>query len=133
MKNYDRDELLKAAKCVKEKSYSPYSEFKVGAALLGESGKIYSACNFESVAFGAGVCAERVALGNAISNNERSFIAIAVCGGDSPTLPCGICRQALLEFGDIDVICSDENLKNIENYKLSELLPNFFEKFDKIE
>lgn len=131
MVRYNVNELLKKAQDVVQCAYSPYSMFKVGAALLCGSGKVYMGCNFESAAFGAGVCAERVALGNAIVNNEKEFIAIAICGNNSPTYPCGICRQAMLEFGDIDVICSNNDLTVIESYKLSDLLPNSFLDFTK--
>lgn len=129
MNNYNKKMLMQESQIAMENAYSPYSNFKVGAAILGKSGTIYRACNFENASFGAGVCAERVALGKAISEGEREFIAIAVCGGDEPTTPCGICRQSLLEFGDIDVICCDKTLKKIETHKLSELLPHFFSKF----
>ena len=110
---------------VRKCSYSPYSKYKVGAALLAESGKIYTGCNYENVSFGAGVCAERVALGNAISSGEKKFVAICVCGQTSQITPCGICRQSLLEFGDIDVICCDENGK-AQYLTLHELMPHSF-------
>ncbi|MDO5398860.1 MAG: cytidine deaminase [bacterium] len=131
MIQYHEQELLKRAQDIMQRAYSPYSSFKVGAALLSKTGKIYVGCNFESAAFGAGVCAERIALGSAIVNNENEFVAIAVCGNNSPTYPCGICRQALLEFGDIDVICSNSDLTIVKTYKLSELLPYSFLKIVK--
>lgn len=124
------NELLKIAQTTMKNAYVPYSKFKVGAALLCDNGNIYNGCNFECVAFGAGVCAERVALGKAIANNERKFVALAVCGGEKPTFPCGICRQALIEFGDFDIICASSDLNKIKKYRLSELLPNYF--FEKL-
>lgn len=124
-----KQELIHKAIEARINSYSPYSNFKVGAALLTQNGTIYSGCNFENVSFGAGTCGERVALGSAISAGEREFVAIAVCGGNSPLKPCGICRQALLEFGDILVISIDSNGENIEEYMLSELFPCAFSDF----
>lgn len=121
--------LINKALSARENSYSPYSRFKVGAALLADNGKIYCGSNFENVSFGAGVCAERVALGSALSAGERSFTAIAVCAGDTPTAPCGICRQALLEFGDIDVICANASGSEFKTYRLSELMPGAFSEF----
>lgn len=121
--------LIKSAINVRENAYAPYSRFKVGASLLAESGKIYSGCNFENVSFGAGTCAERVALGNAIAAGETKFVAIAVCGGDSALKPCGICRQALLEFGNIRVICVDANGEQKEEYTLNDLMPGAFSEF----
>jgi cytidine deaminase len=119
-------ELIEAAKAVRENSYSPYSKYKVGAALLAVSGKIYSGANFENAAYGAGTCAERVALGAALSAGERKFKAICVCGADASITPCGICRQALVEFGDIDVICVGEDGGETSSYRLSELLKASF-------
>lgn len=118
--------LIEAAKAVRENSYSPYSKYKVGAALLAASGKIYTGANFENAAYGAGTCAERVALGAALSAGERKFKAICVCGIDASITPCGICRQALVEFGDIDVICVGEDGNETRSYLLSELLKASF-------
>ncbi|MBQ3518881.1 MAG: cytidine deaminase [Clostridia bacterium] len=121
-----KKELIKKSKSVRKNSYSPYSNYKVGAALLAKSGKIYIGTNFENAAFGAGICAERVALGSAISAGEREFLAICVCG-NSMVLPCGICRQTLSEFDDIEIICCDEN-GNEKQYMLSSILPHAFQK-----
>ena len=110
--------VLKAIDSMKN-SYSPYSEFKVGAALLTESGKVFTGCNIENVAFGPTVCAERVAFFKAISEGEKSFSKIAVVGGkngviSSPTPPCGVCRQVMREFcsDDFEILIVKEN----ENY-----------------
>lgn len=121
-----KQKMIEAAKKVRENSYSPYSNYKVGAALLASSGKIYTGANFENAAYGAGTCAERVALGAALSAGERRFIAICVYGSDNTITPCGICRQALAEFGEIDVICAGDNGDGTVNYKLSELLKASF-------
>ena len=79
----------------------------------------------ENAAFGAGVCAERVALGAALSSGEREFLAICVCGQNKNITPCGICRQSLSEFNDIEVICCDE-YGNTQEYSLSNILPLSF-------
>lgn len=121
--------LIDAAVRARENAYCPYSGFKVGAALQAENGKIYTGSNFENASFGAGTCAERVALGTALSAGERKFNAIAVCGGNKPLSPCGICRQALSEFGNITVICTDAYGTHYEIYTLSDLLMNAFTEF----
>lgn len=122
-----KDKLIKAAREVRESAYAPYSNYRVGAAILAESGKIYAGCNFENASFGAGTCAERVALGAAIAAGERRFVAVA-CVGEGVITPCGICRQALSEFGDVTVYCAgaDEG-GEVREYKLSELLPHAFD------
>ncbi len=120
-----KNELINAAREVRENAYAPYSKYKVGAALLAKSGKVYVGCNFENASFGAGACAERVALGAAIAAGEREFVAVACVGGDGVT-PCGICRQALSEFGDIAVYCADDS-GDVREYTLAQLLPHGFE------
>lgn len=122
-----KNELIQKAISVRKNSYSPYSNYKVGAALLSTNGKIYVGTNFENVAFGAGICAERVALGAALSNGERSFLAICICGNNIDITPCGICRQALSEFNDLEIICCDENSSE-RIYMLSSILPYAFQK-----
>jgi len=97
----DYDGLVKAAVEVRERAYAPYSHFRVGAALLAKSGKIYVGCNIENGAYSPTICAERVELGSALAAGERpgSFVAIAVVGSQShPTSPCGVCRQVLFEL-----------------------------------
>ena len=96
-------QLLEEAKLARESSYAPYSQCRVGAALLTEKGTIYRGCNIENAAFGPTVCAERVAIFKAVSEGVRDFIAIAVVGGkgdktDGLFPPCGVCRQVLREF-----------------------------------
>lgn len=95
--------LVKAALCAMKNAYAPYSHHTVGAALLLDSGKIYTGCNIENAAFSPTVCAERTALFKAVSEGERHFKMLAVCGGKNRRLsgvcpPCGVCRQALREF-----------------------------------
>ena len=110
-----------------QKSYSPYSKYKVGAAVLTKCGKVFKGCNVENSSYGATICGERTAIVKAVSEGYRDFEAIAVCGSDDvPSFPCGICRQFIFEFGsDIRIIMLDEN-KQMITYKISELLPKGF-------
>ena len=130
MSDYSLCELILRSLKARENAYAPYSKFKVGAALLAKSGNIYTGCNFENAAFGAGVCAERVALGNAIAHGETEFEAICVSGKNAKITPCGICRQALYEFGNITVICCDETGEDYRTYELKDLLPYGFDDLD---
>ncbi len=119
-------ELLEIAKKVRENAYAPYSNFKVGAAILTEEGKIFTGVNVENASYGLSICAERVALFKAISEGYRRFKAIAVVADtNEPVPPCGACRQVLAEFGSLKVIMG--NLKGDMKVKdLSELLPESF-------
>jgi cytidine deaminase len=117
----------------RKSSYSPYSGFKVGAALLASSGKIYTGCNIENAAYTPTVCAERVAFFKAISEGETEFVAIAIAGGanDSPDgecPPCGVCRQVMMEFCDPDTFKVFLAKSDIEYTPLAlkELLPYGF-------
>ncbi|MFB6350578.1 MAG: cytidine deaminase, partial [Bradymonadaceae bacterium] len=93
------DQLYERAREVKQQAWVPYSGFPVGAALLCESGEIVTGCNVENASIGATVCAERTALGAAVSRGERSFRALCVVtDAEPPAAPCGICRQTLSEF-----------------------------------
>lgn len=94
------EELIQAAVQAREMAYAPYSQYKVGAALLGKSGRIYTGCNVENASYGASICAERTAALKAVSEGEREFESLAVAvDGEAPSTPCGICRQFLAEFG----------------------------------
>ncbi|MCX7903791.1 MAG: cytidine deaminase [Caloramator sp.] len=124
-------ELVELANRAKINAYVPYSNFRVGAALLTEEGKVFTGCNIENASYGGTVCAERTALFKAISEGYNKFKAIAITS-DSPnlTFPCGICRQVLSEFGlDIDVIVSN-NKGEFKVFKLNELLPYAFSSDD---
>ena len=95
--------LMEAAVAARQYAYSPYSGYRVGAALLGKSGKIYTGCNVESASYTPTNCAERTAVFKAVSEGEREFTAIAVVGGSGDSIdpactPCGVCRQVLAEF-----------------------------------
>jgi len=126
----DRNEckrLIEMAMEAREGAYTPYSDFKVGAAVLADDGEIFTGCNIENASYGATICAERTAFVKAISKGHRSFTALAVVGKkDSYTYPCGICRQFIIEFGkDIKIIVA----KTPEDYKvfaIEELLPYGF-------
>lgn len=120
--------LIKKAIEAKEYAYAPYSDFRVGAALLAANGKVYTGCNIENVSFGATNCAERTAVFKAVSEGVREFEAIAITGDNGDYLPpCGICRQVLTEFGDdsMKVILAN----TVEDYRittLGEMLPGAF-------
>lgn len=125
--NYDI--LVNKAKEAMRNAYVKYSNFKVGAALLSKSGKVYTGCNIENSSYGATICAERVAYTKAISEGEKEFEAIAIVGsGGGFTYPCGICRQFMSEFGlDTKVILEDGEALKV--YALKELLPEAFTSF----
>ena len=119
---------IKEAFEAKEKAYAPYSEFKVGAALLCADGTVYKGCNIENASYPVTICAERVALASAVAEGKREFSAIVITGGEDYCFPCGMCRQALAEFCDKNfkvVIAKNENETKV--YKLIELLPEAFE------
>ena len=116
-------------------SYSPYSNFRVGAALLGKSGKVYLGCNVENAAYTPTNCAERTAVFKAVSEGEREFVAIAIVGGMYETIadlcaPCGVCRQVLAEFCDPDFRVVLGTPDNPQVYAFKDLLPLGFGKSD---
>jgi cytidine deaminase len=127
----DKELLLSAIKAM-EKSYSPYSDCKVGAALLCENGKVFTGTNIENAAFGPTVCAERVAIFKAVSEGEKEFSKIAVVGGKGGVIngifaPCGVCRQVLREFCDDDFeILLGETEDSFKKVTLKDLLPLSF-------
>ena len=117
--------LVSEAKKALKHAYAPYSHFKVGAAALAGSGKIYSGTNVENASYGLTVCAERIAVYNAIAAGEKKIRAVAVAAGKGFAYPCGACRQVLSEFGNnIDVIIVKKNGHTVK--KLSSLLPDAF-------
>ena len=125
-------ELCREAVDAMKNAYAPYSGYKVGAALLTEKGKLFAGCNIENAAYTPTVCAERVALFNAISSGERNFTAIAVAGGKDGVIsdafpPCGVCRQVMAEFCAPDftvlVVTGEDSYKK---YTLNELFPQAF-------
>ena len=121
-------ELMLEAVAAREKSYSPYSGYRVGAALLTASGKVYLGCNIENSGYSATVCAERCAIFKAVSEGERDFVRIAVVGGDGEAIsgtctPCGVCRQVMSEFcgGGFEILLGTPD--DLRVYTLAELLP----------
>ena len=127
------ENLLLLAKQASENSYSPYSKFSVGAAILFESNKIYKGCNVENASYGLSLCAERCAISSALSDGEKSKIkAIAIYSPNQKNcMPCGACRQWLLEFAGnkVDIILEGDNTK-INVLTLYDIFPYGF-KFEK--
>lgn len=134
MTDEKRLELVNTALLAREKSYSPYSGFKVGAALLTADGEIFTGANVENAAYTPTVCAERVAFFTAVHAGKREFKAIAVVGGKASepvsdfTAPCGVCRQVMAEFADTDFEIILYNGKDVKSYTFPELLPESFGK-----
>ena len=116
--------LVTVARNARKKSFSPYSNFRVGAALLTKSGKVFSGCNIENSSFGLTICAERTAIFKAVSEGYTQFAAIAIATDENEYIaPCGACRQVLMDLaGDIDVVMSTDR-GNYKLAKVSELLP----------
>ena len=128
-------ELMALAIEARKASYSPYSGFRVGAALLGKSGKVYLGCNVENAAYSPTNCAERTAVFKAVSEGEREFEAIAIVGGKGEEIsefcaPCGVCRQVLAEFCDKNFRLVLGNLDKISTYTFEEVLPFSFGRSD---
>lgn len=120
-------ELYEAAKASTANAYAPYSGFRVGAALLAESGKIYTGVNVENSSYGATICAERTAFVKAVSEGEQKFKAIAIVSGEGKAWPCGICRQFMLEFAEDDFrIITGDSEESLEIKTMKELLPEAF-------
>ncbi|MDE5933394.1 MAG: cytidine deaminase [Lachnospiraceae bacterium] len=128
------EELIERAMRAREVSYSPYSGYRVGAALMTEEGTVYTGCNIENAAYTPTNCAERTAFFKAVSEGQRAFRAIAIAGGPAGepitqyAYPCGVCRQVMMEFCDpqsFDVIIA-KSKKEYRVKKLQELLPDGF-------
>lgn len=117
--------LIAEARKARERAYAPYSCYRVGAALLGRSGRIYTGCNVENASYPLSLCAERAAVAKAISEGEQEFLAIAVVTENGGT-PCGACRQVLREFGeDIVVLIADVHGNRYQT-TIRDLLPQSF-------
>ena len=128
--NFNTTQLIQEAIAAMQYSYSPYSHFRVGAALLAKSGKIYRGCNIENAAYTPTNCAERTAFFKAVSEGELKFEAICIVGGKNGKLeeyapPCGVCRQVMMEFCDPEtfqiILATDET--HYTEFTLKELLP----------
>ena len=127
MSDVSDEELVAAARAVREHAYAPYSAFAVGAALLCEDGSVVSGCNVENASYGLSQCAERVAVASAVASGKRRFSALAVVGPpEGVTAPCGACRQVLAEFAPALRVLYGSGAA-LERTTLAELLPLAFE------
>ncbi len=121
-----RQALVESAMTARQNAYAPYSEYKVGAALLTSDGEVFKGCNVENAAYPVGICAERTAIVKAVSEGERNFIAIAVVTEDGGS-PCGMCRQTLNEFSpEILIIAASSDGTIIFEEQLHQMLPHGF-------
>lgn len=120
--------LIEAAIKARENAHAPFSNFKVGSALLTENGEIFTGCNVENATYGLTICAERVAIFKAISDGAKNFTKIAVAADtENLTPPCGACRQIIWEFcGDVEVILTNLQGKT-ETFQMRELFPKAFD------
>lgn len=119
-------ELYLLAESMLERAYAPFSGFRVGAALLAADGTVYTGVNVENSSFGATICAERTAATKAVSEGNRSFVAVAVACSNGEALPCGICRQFLFEFGDDLRVVTGSDADHLRVHTIRELLPEGF-------
>ena len=126
--NEDLQPLIEAARQAREQAVAPFSNFRVGAAVKAESGKVYTGCNVESASYGLTVCAERVAIWKALSEGERQFTELAVVA-DTETLtpPCGTCRQIIWEFARGATIVFANLAGQSEMFHIADLLPRAFD------
>ena len=114
------------------RAYAPYSGYQVGAALLCADGAVYQGCNIENASFSPTICAERTAFAKAVSEGQREFVAIAVCGGKGGKIeglfpPCGVCRQVMAEFCGPDFKVYMVKPDGFEERTLMQLLPDSFQ------
>ena len=127
--NHKKAELVALAAETRERSYSPYSHYAVGAALLTKDGAIYQGCNIENASYTPTICAERTAFFKAVFDGKREFEAIAIIGsGDTPSFPCGVCRQVMAEFCDDEflVITANRDRSTLVAEPLGAMLPHSF-------
>lgn len=126
----DNKKLLEFAEKARDNAYVPYSNFRVGAAVLTKDNKVYTGCNIECASFGGTNCAERTALFKAISEGSKDIEKIAIASSNSEknenTFPCGICRQVIIEFGKDIKIVTGYSKGDIYECSISDLLPNSF-------
>ena len=125
------EKLMEYAMEAMGRAYAPYSGFCVGAALLCADGAVYQGCNIENAAFSPTICAERTAFAKAVSEGQREFVAIAICGGkegkiETVCTPCGVCRQVMAEFCKPDFQVYMAKAYSIDTKTLEQLLPNSF-------
>lgn len=123
----DLRELIERARRAQENAYAPYSAFRVGAAVRTGSARIFGGCNVENASYGATLCAERVALAAMVAEGARDPQAIAIyTDTDPPSMPCGLCRQALAEFGASELVVVAAGPERSRQTTLGELLPERF-------
>ena len=124
----EKQELIRMALAARERAYTPYSDFMVGAALRAEDGRIFTGCNVENAAYGATICAERTAIFKAVSEGHRDFVRIVIAGrSEDYCVPCGSCRQVMMEFApEMEVICLNGR-GQAKSFRLRELLPYGFD------
>jgi cytidine deaminase len=118
-------EMLAAARAVRERAYAPYSGFAVGAAVLGDDGRIYVGANVENASYGLSLCAERAALAAAVAGGAKSVLAVAVAA-EPPTTPCGACREVIVELGPEAVVIWEDGRGGYVTRKAGDLLPERF-------
>lgn len=129
MDETDREDLVRRAAAACREAHAPYSRFHVGAAVLAAGGDVFTGCNVENASYGLTVCAERVALWNAVSAGHRAFRGMAlVTDGDTPAAPCGACRQVMAEFCDdsFPVFSTTLDGAGPAEFRLGDLLPHAF-------
>lgn len=129
MTDIDREALVKEAAAARERAYAPYSGYAVGAALVGDSGRVYTACNVENAVYPLTMCAERAAVFKAVCAGERDFRAIAVVTKNGGA-PCGSCRQVLREFGEDIVVFIGDTQGRWRETTVEALLPDSFSAAD---
>ncbi len=122
----DVKQIIRKALEAREKAYVPYSNFRVGAALLTDDDQLFTGCNIEISSYSPTLCAERTAIFKAVSEGHRKIKAIAVVGDSNFTYPCGVCRQVIREFGKDAVIIIANSEDEYRIYKLEDLLPYSF-------
>jgi cytidine deaminase len=122
------EELVEKAREALRNAYAPYSKFRVGAAVLTRSGKIYTGVNVENASYGLTICAERVAVFKAVSEGDRDIVAVAVVvDSDEPAAPCGACRQVIAEFNpDALVVMATADKRKVVTASLRDLFPSPF-------
>ena len=123
----DWNELVEQARSAQQRSYSPYSNFRVGAALQGASGKVYQGCNVENASYRVTTCAEQAAIASAVASGEQQFTRLAIIAdSDGPAAPCGACRQTLVEFAPDLEIYSVGRTGATQRWNINELIPMAF-------